>query len=171
MSVTIERDHDFGGKITRFYLTKERSEDASSGYIAVNHSIRDVHVNVQLGTLTISEARAWAGLILEAASFAGEVKRTPKRIQRKRTKGWKMPENTVYVGRGSKWGNPFTVEKYGRHGAVNKYRDYIGHQNSPHDFEFEDIAQLRGKNLACWCSLDNPCHADVLLEFANGGDV
>lgn len=35
----------------------------------------------------------------------------PKRIQRKRTKGWKMPENTVYVGRGSKWGNPYYVKK------------------------------------------------------------
>jgi hypothetical protein len=35
----------------------------------------------------------------------------PIRIQRKRTKGWKMPENTVYVGRGSKWGNPFSIGK------------------------------------------------------------
>lgn len=34
---------------------------------------------------------------------------TPKRIQRKRTKGWRMPENTVYVGRPSKWGNPFKL--------------------------------------------------------------
>ena len=32
---------------------------------------------------------------------------TPIRIQRKRTKGWRMPPNTVYVGRPSKWGNPF----------------------------------------------------------------
>ena len=34
-----------------------------------------------------------------------------KRIQRKRVKGWKMPENTVYVGRPTKWGNPFRVEE------------------------------------------------------------
>lgn len=33
----------------------------------------------------------------------------PRRIQRKRTKGWKMPENTVYVGRPTKWGNPWRV--------------------------------------------------------------
>jgi hypothetical protein len=33
----------------------------------------------------------------------------PIRIQRKRTKGWKMPENTVYVGRPTKWGNPFKI--------------------------------------------------------------
>lgn len=30
-----------------------------------------------------------------------------------------------------------------------------------------NIAELRGKNLACWCARDEPCHADVLLEFAN----
>lgn len=37
---------------------------------------------------------------------------TPQRIQRKRTKGWKMPSDTIYVGRGSKWGNPFRVVRY-----------------------------------------------------------
>jgi hypothetical protein len=31
----------------------------------------------------------------------------------------------------------------------------------------EQMADLRGKNLACWCPLDQPCHADVLLEIAN----
>ena len=32
------------------------------------------------------------------------------------------------------------------------------------------IAELRGRDLACWCPLDQPCHADVLLELANGAD-
>ncbi len=92
----------------------------------------------------------------------------PKRIQRNRTKGWKMPDNTIYVGRGSKWGNHFAVSKYGRDGAVDKFRQYIGHPNSPHDFEFQDIEEeLTGKNLACWCREDQACHADVLLEYAN----
>ena len=86
----------------------------------------------------------------------------PQRIQRKRTKGWTMPDNTLYVGRPSKWGNPFTVAEYGQGGAVVKFRDYINHS-----FEYDDIKQLRGKNLACWCRLDEPCHADVLLELAN----
>lgn len=90
-----------------------------------------------------------------------------KRIQRKRTKGWRMPKNTVYVGRGSKWGNAFTVEQYGREKAVQMFRDYIGHPNSPHGFEPHEIDELRGKNLACWCREDQACHADVLLEYAN----
>jgi hypothetical protein len=91
----------------------------------------------------------------------------PKRIQRKRTKGWRMPDNTVYVGRGSKFGNAFTVEQYGREKAVQMFRDYIGHPNSPHGFVPEEIAQLQGKNLACWCREDQACHADVLLDMAN----
>ena len=92
----------------------------------------------------------------------------PKRIRRKRTKGFKMPPNTIYVGRGSKWGNPFMVGMYSggepidRDEAVRLYRQHIriNHLES-------EITQLRGKNLACWCPLDKPCHADVLLELAN----
>jgi hypothetical protein len=91
----------------------------------------------------------------------------PQRIQRKRTKGWRMPENTVYVGRGSKWGNSFSVEKYGRVNAVVLFELYINHQNSPHNFVFDDIKALKGKNLACWCKDGEACHADVLLNLAN----
>jgi hypothetical protein len=91
----------------------------------------------------------------------------PQRIQLSRKKGWKMPPNTVKVSRPTKWGNPFTVEQYGREKAVQMFRDYIGHPNSPHGFQYEEIKQLRGKNLACFCPLDKPCHADVLLALAN----
>jgi hypothetical protein len=88
---------------------------------------------------------------------------TPIRIQRKRSKGWKMPENTVYVGRPTKWGNPFSVSaSMSRWTAVNEFRRTITRTKTSRDF-----AELRGKNLACWCPLDQPCHADVLLEIAN----
>ena len=91
----------------------------------------------------------------------------PIRIQRKRTKGWRMPDNTVYVGRGSKFANHFAVTQYGREKAAKMFRDYIGHQNSPHRFDFDDIEMLKGKNLTCWCPLSVDCHADVLLDIAN----
>ena len=101
----------------------------------------------------------------------------PKRIQRKRTKGWRMPENAVYVGRPSKWGNPFRVSNGdcshpdcgpGSHPpstammAVAAFRTHW-------KVLLADLArmELRGKDLACWCPLDQPCHADVLLEWAN----
>lgn len=55
----------------------------------------------------------------EAEQAAGEetitmTEQTPRRVRRMRMKGWKMPPNTVYVGRGSKWGNPFTFANSGK---------------------------------------------------------
>lgn len=113
----------------------------------------------------------------------------PQRIQRKRTKGWRMPEGAVYVGRGSTWGNPWRIGDrlmtyagplngsqrcqeffMDAHLAVALYRAAFA-PDLP-----EIVATLRGKDLACWCPLDQLCHADVLLELANaappptGGD-
>ena len=103
----------------------------------------------------------------------------PKRIQRQRTKGWRMPENTVYVGRPTKWGNPYVV------GATDIYSPIWNAQPltvldathavrlfkawaSSSRMRVQDLVpELGGKNLACWCPLDGPCHADVLLEWAN----
>ena len=87
-----------------------------------------------------------------------------ERIQRHRIKGWKMPRNTVYVGRPTKWGNPYEVSgDLLPHEAVALYRAIInkGFQR------IKMFHELRSKNLACWCPLDQPCHADVLLELAN----
>lgn len=107
----------------------------------------------------------------------------PVRVQLRRTKGWRMPENTVKVDRTTKWGNPWTlgdcfgsaeraVERF-RSAVIGPFLDgkqlrpcaatdsYIGRiiANAPRE--------LRGKNLACWCKPGDPCHADVLLELAN----
>lgn len=83
----------------------------------------------------------------------------PVRIQRKRTRGWKMPPNTVYVGRPTKWGNP--------HITPERYRAMIDGNVWTFPTTRDIRRELRGKNLACWCPLDQPCHADVLLELAN----
>ena len=83
-----------------------------------------------------------------------------------------MPANTVYVGRPSVWGNPFVVgseliggEKLSAEKSIALYRQYARDAFNEQDLR----ACLRGKNLACWCALDQPCHADVLLEMANPG--
>lgn len=90
----------------------------------------------------------------------------PKRIQRKRRKGWRMPPNTIYVGRPSIWGNPFKVTKYcSQVEAVERFR-WLSKVTSPPKLN-EYLNPLRGKDLACWCRLDQPCHADVLLAMAN----
>lgn len=87
----------------------------------------------------------------------------PKRIQRKRTKGWRMPANTVYVGRPTHWGNPF-IARPGEteQDVVNAFEENIDPASMSRIKE-----KLKGKNLACWCPLDQPCHADVLLRLAN----
>jgi len=119
---------------------------------------------------------------------------SPQRIQRKRTKGWRMPEGAVYVGRPTKWGNPWQVGGDAQivmrdtpKGEVQRlslvrmwpalvvslYRLYITHA-SIYDIGLDakrlDLSELRGKDLACWCPLSSPCHADVLLELANAGE-
>lgn len=117
----------------------------------------------------------------------------PRRVQRKRTKGWRMPPNTVSVCRPGKWGNPFPVsDKIPADLAVVLFEDYLhgearvmrgefsifamtyaeengGFPQQPRLITPEDVRkELRGKNLACFCPLDQPCHADVLLRIANG---
>lgn len=102
---------------------------------------------------------------------------TPKRIQRKRTKGWRMPEGAVYVGRPTRWGNPWTIRgdaervaslhRY----AIEKQEVFLWpweYGNMPSHAEIR--AELAGKDLVCWCSESQPCHADVLLEIANKED-
>jgi hypothetical protein len=92
----------------------------------------------------------------------------PIRIQRKRTKGWRMPDGAVYVGRPTKWGNPYQVGSFAaptRAVAVAEFSNWIGRARP--DWIAMLKAELGGKNLACWCPLDQPCHADVLLEIAN----
>lgn len=122
-----------------------------------------------------------------------EGKAGPKRIQRKRTKGWKMPEGAVYVGRPTKWGNPFKIgERYRRQsspgGHVKSFFSCAPGYETPafvlcadatiavewfkwwrsgEQIQQDIRRELRGKDLACWCPLDQPCHADVLLEIAN----
>lgn len=89
------------------------------------------------------------------------LKNVPKRIQRLRTKGWRMPKNTVYVGRPSKWGSPYTIPiVYGdREEAVRLYVKYLEEMRDLDEF----LSPLVGKNLACWCRLDQKCHANELL--------
>lgn len=101
---------------------------------------------------------------------------SPVRIQRSRAKGWRMPPDTVIVSRPSRYGNPFIV---GRNGTpeecISKFRDAweraialsrIEPRMPPMPFNGPIfLGPLIGKNLACWCPLDRPCHADVLLEI------
>ncbi len=116
----------------------------------------------------------------------------PERIQLSRKKGWRMPENTVKVTRPGKWGNPFRIGGYFLVGDPNpraalRMSWCESFKPDPRFTLITDAAmavaffsklyespsyrngtsELRGKNLACWCKLGDPCHADILLELAN----
>lgn len=142
------------------------------------------------------------------------IERMPRRIQRSRAKGWKMPSGAIYVGRPTRWGNPFNFrsgeycwaalsfgcrsDAAGRQEAsVRAYRDWIAPPHGRQTISFEEqpklgfstaevalgpaikagaapsLAEIRetlgGHDLVCWCSLDQPCHADILLVLANPG--
>ena len=123
--------------------------------------------------------------------------RPPVHIQRSRKKGWRKPDNTVYVGRGSKWGNPVKliedtiyIDASKRRRILDPWIWYnVGDQEDvvylfekiitgtqfankilqywSDYFSKLDISELKGKNLMCWCSLSEPCHTDILLKLAN----
>ena len=104
----------------------------------------------------------------------------PVRIQRKREKGWKLPENSVCVDRSTRWGNPFKVwdlidslegKTLDAKGAVFLFEQAIITASPVLGFRKEELWKLRGKNLACFCPTNSPCHADVLLELANKTEV
>lgn len=106
----------------------------------------------------------------------------PQRIRLSRARGWRMPANTVKVDRTTKFGNPFIVGEGGlgraecvkyfqllclgkmcisiSHACCDRQKKFIKHAKA-------HLGDLRGKNLACWCPLGQPCHADVLLDIAN----
>lgn len=113
----------------------------------------------------------------------------PLRIQRKRTKGWRMPAGAIYVGRPTMYGNPLRVGVHGEAGeCAEKFRRLLNSFPSAAALEEWRAAggnatwwvclagrvewamkKIRGRQLACFCPLDQPCHADVLCEIANGG--
>lgn len=117
---------------------------------------------------------------------------TPQRVQLSRKKGWRLPPNTVVVSRPTKWGNPFRDSDF-RNLVVGKetnaeiaqrcvaaFVSWLNPLTSRDGWDtektearrerlVESLHELRGKNLACWCKIGEPCHADFLLELANKG--
>ncbi len=108
---------------------------------------------------------------------------TPLRIQRRRTKGYRLPPNTVCVTRPGKWGNPFLTAK--DFGDFIQDRKFLAEKYPLIDMSHypADLSPLRGQNLACWCKLCpahadgkpmgvecaecEPCHVDHLLKISN----
>jgi hypothetical protein len=89
----------------------------------------------------------------------------PERIQRKRTRGWRLPPRAVVVSRPTRWRNPFPVGgSRDRAAAAAAYRDLLAADEM---LRAAARAELAGMDLVCWCPPGEPCHADVVLEIAN----
>jgi hypothetical protein len=74
-----------------------------------------------------------------------------------------IPEGAVYIGRGSKWGNPFRIGKDGtRDEVIFKYKLWFRRQTEL----IEALDDLRDRDLVCFCAPE-ACHGDFLLELAN----
>ncbi len=108
------------------------------------------------------------------------------RIQRRRVRGWRMPSGAVYVGRPTRFGNPFTVvdaladdpaltEAGARERCASLFELWLSGEvslTSPDLAErraeiLDRLGELAGRDLACWCPVGGPCHADVLIRIAN----
>jgi len=135
----------------------------------------------------------WARYIIK--NRISELEDNSMRVQRSRRLGYKMPKEVIYVGRGTKWGNPFKLEngnileqtkdgwkafKLGNENTVEDvialFRDLVIDINShkvnhetreKFQYMYYNLQNLKGKRLACWCCIESPCHADVLIELAN----
>lgn len=108
----------------------------------------------------------------------------PQRIQLSRRKGWRLPPGAIKVDRSTRWGNPWRIGEPDIPDAAEAVRRFrcavagveLGGKRCPPRAApgsyigaiIADIEQLRGKSLACWCPIGAPCHADVLMELANG---
>ena len=111
---------------------------------------------------------------------------TPCRLQRSRRKGAKTPDGAIYVGRPTKWGNPFMARRFGHMKSVRLHQRWLEGEIaaltlerlgfSPSEIDtmarirarvLEDITHLTGRQLVCWCPPSAPCHADTLMRMAN----
>lgn len=98
----------------------------------------------------------------------------PRRVQLSRKAGSKLPPNTVCVSRPTRWGNPFRVgPDRSQTLSVAAFETWLTVKGvdsgipERKQWILDNLASLRGKNLACWCKPGTPCHADVLLRLAN----
>jgi hypothetical protein len=111
---------------------------------------------------------------------------TPKRIQRRRSKGWRLPAGAVCVTRPGRWGNHIRVINGNNRGAVALYKHWATNDYQA-DWRERVRCELAGRDLACWCRPCDahkdgkpvgvecpdcaPCHVDVLIEIANGKET
>lgn len=90
----------------------------------------------------------------------------PRRFRLSRKRGARKPAGAVVVARPSKWGNPHKIGRLTRNQAIDAYKRgvYAGRLA----FTVADVRrELKGRDIACWCKLEDACHGDLLMAIAN----
>ena len=80
-----------------------------------------------------------------------------------------MPDKAVYVGRPTKWANPFRLSPETPHQSqlVVQYGHWLTTTREGQQIAADALVELAGKTLVCWCPLNVQCHSDLLWEVAN----
>lgn len=91
---------------------------------------------------------------------------TPRRLQRKRSRGWRKPADSVCISRPSTFGNYCFTPGMTQDEAARAYGVWLAMQ-APAAFRATVKRLLRGKHLLCWCREGTHCHGDHLLRLAN----
>lgn len=108
----------------------------------------------------------------------------PERLQRQRVRGWRLPPGARIVDRTTRYGNPFTVadaaaegHEYPQLAVVEFHAGWllgdgpdlyiVNGRRFARSWVLNSLHELRGRDLACFCGPEDPCHADTLLVLAN----
>ncbi len=120
---------------------------------------------------TIDDSTDIRSKLLKLDKPTNEIQSIPTVVHLRRLKGKIVQDCDIYIGRAcnmggwrlnqSKWHNPYSVKQYGRDGALDQYKIYIeSNQNNL----LNDLHELAGKRLGCWCKPAR-CHGDILREL------
>lgn len=96
-----------------------------------------------------------------------EIKLPPRRLQIRSSKMWTLPAGAIRVGAGTRWANPYLLGRYAG-SAEHSLERYVDKLRRDPYLVAEIREHLAGHDLACWCKIGAPCHADVLLRVAAG---
>lgn len=94
--------------------------------------------------------------------------RVPSRIQLSRRRGWRLPEGASSVAYPTRWANPYRPPRRSAAANADAVERYRAHLERCPELVEQARTALAGRDLACWCPPDLPCHADVLLEVVAG---
>ncbi|MCB2261525.1 MAG: DUF4326 domain-containing protein [Candidatus Thiosymbion ectosymbiont of Robbea hypermnestra] len=151
---------DYNEFISRYVLSDTRAHDSLS-------QLDEEHIEGITHAIIFSDGESYANLI-EKTGKTGIKSRVIDTALTKVVNVDKEERHDVYIGRGSKWGNPYAIGFDGdRDEVIRKFkydfeRDFLR-------FSRKDVLEIKGKTLGCHCK-PAVCHGDVIADYLNSLD-